>query len=116
MTPVDQYIQSKPKSLSEVLDFLNEQILFFEVGIKSSIKWGVPYYSKKRSICYLNVVKGKEVELNFTKGNLFDPVIREELRFYGRTVVGGVRFKNLEEIDVDSLNYLLAEAMRIDNR
>lgn len=115
MTLIDQYIFSKPDYLREVLDFLNQHILCFDPSIKSTIKWKVPYYSRKGPVCYLNVTKDSKVELNFTKAFIFDPNIRALIDFRGRTVVGGILFKNLEEIDVDTVNVTLQEAIRIDN-
>ena len=114
MTPIHQYIYSKPKHLSEVLDFLNDQILAFDQDIKSSLKWSVPYYTRRKSLCYLNVVRSGEVELNFTKGNLFNEGAKKLMKFNGRTVVGGIKYRSLELIDVEILNEVLAEAVRVD--
>jgi hypothetical protein len=114
MTPIHQYIYSKPKEISEVLDFLNEQILTFDPEIKSSVKWSVPYYTRRKSLCYLNVVKSGEVELNFTKGYLFSEDTKNLIKFNGRTVVGGIKYKSLDDIDVEIFVKVLKEAVSVD--
>ena len=115
MTPIHQYIYSKPKQISEVLDFLNDQITSFDSEIKSTLKWKVPYYTRRKSLCYLNVVKSGEVELNFTKGYLFGEKFKGRIEFNGRTVVGGMKYKNLEDVDVEILMEVLNESIRIDS-
>ena len=115
MTPIDQYIFSKPVRLREVLDFLNEHILLFDTRIHATLKWKVPYYSGKGMLCYLNVTKDEKVELNYAKGYLFHSEVKSLIEFRGRTVVGGLVYTDLSEINLDVLNVTLAEAIRIDN-
>lgn len=115
MTPVEQYIFSKPDRIREVLDFLNEHILSFNTRIHATLKWKVPYYSGKGMLCYLNVTKDEKVELNFAKGYLFQKEVKSLIQFRGRTVVGGIVYSDLSEINLDVLNVTLAEAIRIDN-
>ena len=114
MTPIHQYIYSKPERISQVLDFLNEKILSLDVAIKSTLKWRVPFYIRNKPLCYLNVVKSGEVELNFTKGYLFEEEQKGNMKFNGRTLVGGIKYRNLEEIDVDILTEVMNEAIRVD--
>ena len=115
MTPVQQYIYAKPKRISEILDFLNDQIVSFDAKIHSTLKWNVPYYSRTKSLCYLNVVRNGEVELNFTKGFLFDKRPKELIKFNGRSKVGGIKYSNLGEIDIEILLEVLSESVRVDS-
>lgn len=114
MTPIDQYIYKQSKEISEVLDFLNEHIMSIDQGIKSSIKWKVPYYKKRQSLCYLNVVKSGKVELNFLKGYRFETSKKQYLEFRKRTMVGGITLGNLADIDVEILDIVFNEALRLD--
>ena len=115
MTPIDQYIYSQPNHLGEVLDFLNVHILSIDSDIKASLKWKVPYYTKRQSLCYLNVIKTGKVELNFLKGYLFDNKVKQYLEFRKRTMVGGILMANLEDIDMEILTIVFNEALRLDN-
>ena len=114
MTPIDQYIYKQSQHLSEVLDFLNVYILALDPKVKSTIKWKVPYYTRNQSLCYLNVTKKKTVELNFLKGYKFDPDIKRYLEFGKRTMVGGISMRSLEDIEVQILERVFAEALLLD--
>jgi len=114
MTPVDQYIYSKPQHQKEVLDFLNVHILSLDDDIKCSLKWKVPYYNRNQAFCYLNVLKTGGVELNFLKGFLFNPEYKHYLEFRNRKVVGGIIIDNIENIEVDILDVVFQEALRLD--
>ncbi|MDF1698807.1 MAG: DUF5655 domain-containing protein [Saprospiraceae bacterium] len=116
MTPVDQYIYSKPPDLRDLLDFLNVYILAFNEGFNVSLKWSVPYYKLNNLLCYVNVVKGNKVELNFSKASLFQEELKGILEFRGRTVIGGVGYRSLEDVEEEILEILLLEAIRIDQQ
>lgn len=115
MTPVDQFIYAQSPEISDLLDFLNVYIVSFDAKIKSSMKWSVPYYSRRRSICYLRVLSDDSVEMNFTKGKIFEDEKRRLLFFGKRTAIGGIQFSRLEDIDEGLLEVLMNEAIRIDN-
>ena len=114
MTPVEQYIFKQSESTSDILDFLNVYIMSFDPMMKVAMKWSVPYYSRKKSICYLRVLQDNSIELNFTKGKAFKDQTKALLFFGKRTAIGGVQFTNLEDIDEDLLKLLMEEAIRID--
>ena len=115
MTPIDEYIYKQPKAIREVLDFLNEHILSLDQEVKSTLKWKVPYYNRRQALCYLNVLKLGKVELNFLKGYLFDSDKKHYLEFRNRKVVGGIILEDLENIDVEILDIVFEEALRLDN-
>ena len=60
------------------------------------------------------MLKSGDIELNFTKATLFDPEVKRHLDFKKRTVVGGIMYRDLADIDVFVLKEVLAEALRID--
>jgi len=115
MTPIDQYIYAQPKGISDVLDFLNDHIQSIDPNINASLKWKVPFYKRRQSLCYLNVLKSGKVELNFLKGYLFDSDKKQYLEFRKRTMVGGITLGNLENIDVEILDLVFSEALRLDD-
>ena len=84
MTPLDEFIYRQPKAIREVLDFLNEYIPSLDPEIRTTIKWKVPYYMRRKSMCYMNVLKSGGVELNFIRGYFFEKDKKKYLDFKKR--------------------------------
>jgi len=116
MLGVDNYIYNREEPVRSVLDFVHQHLHGIDEQVTSSIKWRIPYYVRKKGLCYMNIpAKTVKVELNFPFARTFDPAVQELLDFRGRSVMAGIMLYSLETIDVEKLDIIIAEAIRIDN-
>jgi len=116
MLGVDDYIFNKEEPVRSVLDFVHQHVHDLGEQVTSSIKWRIPYYVRRKGICYTNVLAKMEVvELNFPFARAFDPAIQAILDYRGRSSVAGIMLTSLERIDVEKLDIILQEALRIDD-
>ena len=82
-------------------------------GLRSTISYGVPMYSLKAWICYINPQKKGGIELCFTRGvDLSNEQGLLQLR--GRKMVAGVYFQHISEIPEQSIDEIIQEAILLD--
>ena len=95
-----------------MLGYLDDRLVNHH-GLRSTISYGVPMYSMKSWICYLNPQKKGGIELCFTRGvDLSNEQGLLDLR--GRKMVAGVYFHHLSEIPERVLDEIIQEALIID--
>ena len=112
MHSVEEYIYDLRGQQKAVMEYLH-QLLETYPGITSKIRYKVPFYYRKSWICYLNPVKGDQVELSFTRGN---ELSNEQgiLDFRGRKQVAGILFPSVESIKTDVIAEIIQEAIMLD--
>lgn len=99
------------EELLEVCNVLQEEIIQFpHIEIKK--KFNLPFFYGKTWICYLNLVKKKEIELCFVRGRELPS--KELLNFKERVMIGGLSFQKETDIDYGVLKLLLEEATTLD--
>lgn len=113
METVESYLAKGNENQRSIMRLLNDWLIGFP-GMKSTIQYGVPFYGLQSWICYLNPIKTKSVELVFINGiDLLNAKLILDAR--NRKQVAGILFSNPSEIDFESLNIVLIEAVQLDD-
>lgn len=83
--------------------------------IQSSLKWGIPFWTIGRTICYANPLKTGGVELVFWNGTL---LIKDFpiLNLKDRKRMAGIIYEDAEDIDFELLNAILLKAIAYDEQ
>ena len=90
------------------------QLFTEQYGLNATEKYGVPFYTLKSWICYINPLKNDAIELAFTRGNELIGQL-EVLDFKGRKQVGGFTLNRLDEVQLELIEMVLQEAIILDN-
>ncbi len=99
------------QELVEVSNVLHDEIMTFS-HIEIKKKFNLPFFYGKTWICYLNLIKKKEIELCFVRGRELQS--KELLNFKDRVMIGGLSYKSKNDIDYGVLKLLLEEAITLD--
>ncbi|MBX2929040.1 MAG: DUF1801 domain-containing protein [Saprospiraceae bacterium] len=77
------------------------------------IRYKIPFYYRKSWVCYLNPIKGRQVELVFIRAN---ELSNEQglLDFQGRKQVAGIVFASVTDIPDEAVTEIIAEALLLD--
>lgn len=119
---IDEFLEFLPSDELQITQYLMELVESSILQHKRKLSFNVPFYSNKRTICFIwpaSVLWGKQktyegVRFGFTKGYL----MQDELNYLeqgDRKQVFWRDFKSIKEIDVDILKAYLFEAVEIDN-
>jgi len=108
---VNDYLQQLHDPLHfELINYFHEK-LTLDYGLRSKLRYAIPFYDKNHWIVYLNPVKKKGIELCFLKGReMFDTM--HLLNFKERTMVAGLEF--LEPKINFAFEDCMEEALRLD--
>lgn len=100
------------ENLIEVCNTLHNEIMQYpHIEIKK--KFNLPFFYGKTWICYMNLIKKKEIEFLFVRARELPS--KELLNFKDRVMIGGLTFKTVDDIDIGVLRLLLEEAIHLDN-
>ena len=112
MTPCHDYILDLTEPQQLVAQFLHDLLLEFP-DLSCRITYGLPFFYRKKWVCYLNPMKDGSVELAFTRGHLLS---NEQglLESKGRKLVSSATFRQVEDIPVDALMEIIQEALLLD--
>lgn len=112
MTPTEAYILEQPDNQQQIMQRLHDLLLSFP-KITTKIKHNIPFYYRKKWLCYLNPISGGGVELCFLRGsdlsNEQDILVANK-----RKIVAGVSYYSVDEIDKKTLNEVINEAILLD--
>ncbi len=111
---VIDYIYNQKGSQHELFLMLHNFISEYE-DIQSIIKYGIPFYSKKKVVCYLNPLKPIGVELVFwnalkMKNSL--PLLDMKKRKW----FAGISYHTIKDIDFEVLDKIITEAINCDSQ
>ena len=84
-------------------------------GVNSSIKYGIPFYSKSKILCYINPQKPTGAELVFWEAKKMHYSLAL-LDFKKRKSMAGITVLDVSAINYEVLDALIQEALQIDNR
>lgn len=109
MNKVEEFILKVDDERREILLYLHH--LFTErLGLKTKLRYGLPFYDARKWICYVNPKKTGGLELVFLDGlELEDP--SGLLDATGRKRVSGVMFYNLKDIPEQEIIDLVEDAV-----
>lgn len=97
--------------LEEVANTLREEIMNYP-NIKLLKKFNLPFFYGNTWLCYLNLIKKKEIELCFVRARELSS--KELLNFKERVMVAGLSYKTKSDIDLGILKLMLEETIELD--
>ncbi len=112
---IEYYIAKQATEVTQLMYFIREVILDAHPALTESMKYGVPFYSLKRNICYLTHNKKDGVYIGFIQGRKLS---NEQglLISDGRKQVKILQFESLKDAQQKTslLNEVLNEAFILD--
>lgn len=110
MNPAEAYILKQPEPYKSILIHLQVLIAHSLPNADLLYKWRIPcYYVGKKPICYLNQSKDY-VDVGFWNSAHLSEKWDDYLISEKRKVVKSLRYKSLDEIDVEVFIAILKEA------
>lgn len=116
---IDEFIFQLPRNEQVILKRLRAIIMGCDPRIREQFSYGVPYYFRKRRICFIwpkSVPYGPKdalVSFGFCYANMLSKEHNGLLK-EGRTQVAVIKYANLNEIDEQLINTILQEAILVD--
>ena len=105
-------IEKRGQHCGEELRFARQLLLDSHLGIKESVKYGLPFFSLKRILAYMDVQNGKPL-VAFMNGTQFGE-LSKELDFTGRKRVGHFFLTDLDDKKHEILCALIDVAVEYD--
>ena len=110
MNPVESYIYAKEGLQQEILIFFHE-LFTKEYQLKAQRKWGIPVYSAKQMVFYLNPDKNSNgIHLCFYHGIELakdHPI----LEIKGRKLVSSILISNIETMPFKDIELCIKDAL-----
>ena len=113
LNAIDDFILKLPEEQRPMVDYLRTYIKSHDRGISERIAYGLPFFYYKKPLCYLNILKNG-VDLGFMDGNKLKH--RQEFIADKRKRVRSLFFKWEEDVDLELVREVLAEAMAVQSR
>ena len=95
-----------------IIDIIDQQLLSFP-EITRKMRYKIPFYDYQSWVCYLNPVKPDKVEMCFFRGKKLSN-IQGLLDDRGRKMVSGVMLEDSQNLPMESLLDIFAEAIILD--
>lgn len=109
---VDSFFHSKGVDHLSILQQAHQILENCHPGVQSTIKYGVPVYTLKKNLVYLDIQRGKPLMGVMYGIHLVE--IHSLLDFTGRKQVGHFSLENMDEKRFDDLLIVLASATEFD--
>lgn len=109
---LESVIEKRGQHCAEELRFTRRLILDAHPAITESVKYGLPFFSIKRIMAYMDVQKGKPL-VAFMNGTQFGE-LSQELDFTGRKRVGHFFLTDLDDKKHEILCALIDAAVQYD--
>lgn len=113
MTATKAYILDLPENQRQIMQQLHDLMLSFP-KITTKIRYQIPFYYRRKWLCYLNPIKNNGVELCFLRGSelsneqgIIEPTERKMVR--------GISFYSVDKIDKKVLCEIINEAILLDD-
>ena len=112
MSAVEDFIYQFGGTQRAVLLYFHE-LFTEELGLECKIRYRIPFYYGRSWICYLNPVKGEQIEWALIRGN---ELSNEQglLQSRGRKQVMGAVFGKEADIPQDMVFEIMQEALLLD--
>lgn len=112
MNACTDFIYEQEEPVQSIMLALHELLSTFP-EITCKIRYKIPFYYRKSWVCYLNPLKNKSVELVFIHGGRLSNV-QGLLDAKGRKMVAGIAFSSVEEINMEAVLEIMAEAILLE--
>lgn len=110
---VETFIANREGKQHEILLFLHDLLCNYP-HISHKIHYSVPFYKRKKWLCYLNPTKQGGVEMCFIRG--YQMANEEELlQAKGRKQITGITFFEVNEIPLVEVKALIQEAILLED-
>lgn len=109
---LESIIEKRGQQCAEELRFTRNLVLDSHLGIAESVKYGLPFFSLKRVLAYMDVQKGKPL-IAFMNGTKFGE-LSKKLDFTGRKRVGHFSLMDLTDDRREILCALIDVAIEYD--
>lgn len=113
MNAVENFILDTDPETQEILEVLRQFILASDPHIREKISYGIPFFFRKKNICYLNP-KINGVDLGFVSGTKL-AFTHPTFELKDRKQVKTLHYTSVQEIDFTVLDKILQEAILIDD-
>ena len=112
MKPAEEYMLKQSEPFKGILLYLKTVIEGSIPGLELKYKYKIPfYYLEGKPFCYLNQSKDY-VDLGFWNAAHLN-VHLEKMETAGRKMMRSLRYRSLEEIDLEVLTEVLEDAYRV---
>lgn len=111
---VDNYILSQDELSRQLIFLLRDIILSTTPEITERLSFNCPFYHYKGMLCYISIEK-KTVYIGFCRGVL----LKEKypiLKIKNRKLIASISYKNMEEVDVDLIQNILKDSMKLNEK
>lgn len=111
---VDRYLRHSPVLIRSLMSELRRIIHATIPDVEESIKYTVPFYTRKGLLCYLSPLKTKDgVYIGFAKGNQMSD---EAGAFTGKELkqIRHLEYRSLRQIKIRLLKEYLQEAVMLN--
>jgi hypothetical protein len=112
MNTVEDFVEHLEGNQKEIVRYLH-LLLTKNLNLQEKIRYKIPFYYGKSWICYLNPIKGDQIELAFLRGNELSND-QKILDFKQRKQVSGKIFSTISEITDSPILEVLHEAILLD--
>jgi uncharacterized protein YdhG (YjbR/CyaY superfamily) len=109
------YLEKIPATEEGKIFHYLHNILSTYPDIVPKVHFNTPFYTRNRWLAYLSTQKKGGVELCFVHANQFSKHLKK-LDFKKRKQVGGITYLKVEEINVDMVDKLMQEALKVDEK
>ncbi len=113
MTATEAHILELPENQGQIMQQLHDLLMSFP-KMTTKIRYKIPFYYRRKWLCYLNPIKNNGVELCFLRGSelsneqgILEPTNRKTVR--------GISFYSLDIIDEKILREIINEAIILDD-
>ncbi|MBK6273727.1 MAG: DUF1801 domain-containing protein [Saprospirales bacterium] len=111
---IDNYILSQDELSRQLIFLLRDIILSTTPEITERLSFNCPFYHYKGMLCYISIEK-KTVYIGFCRGVL----LKEKypiLEIKNRKLIASISYKNMEEVDVDLIQNILQDSMKLNEK
>lgn len=113
MNGVEIYIESLPEKQREIALEIHHLMLAIP-HVTASLKWKLPFYSRKSWIGYTNVLKNGNIEFCFTRANELSNA-SGILDFKKRKQIAGLEVSDVKQLHTEALHLIIEEAIILDD-
>lgn len=115
MIIINQYLENTQLSNEQVqiIKFIHNELLNYP-AIECKIKFKIPFFYKNTWIAYLNPIKKDGIEFCIVRAKEI-PSISEFVNYKKRTMIAGISYYSIKEIDFNILHFVFQEAYQLDS-
>ncbi len=110
----EDYLLSLDERQKEMAFLLREMIFIAAPEVTESFKWGIPFYSNPKALCYLSK-RGKGIDLGFVCGKLLHDQWGVLVN-RGTKQVRHVYIESMAEFQHEAIQHLLEQAVEINEK